>query len=107
LGIDSRKYLTDYFIEYTDPSNPQIYMTITDHPGARVGIRVKNGGRVGILGTESNTFTGDVFILDHSTMSLRKGNGAIAVKSNIFVRNGSKLILDAGNQIAVSPTPRR
>jgi len=62
---------------------------------------VRNGGRVGLIGSISNTFTGDVFI-DNAGMSLRKKNGAIAIKSNIFVRNYGELTLDLGNQIAKS-----
>jgi len=68
--------------------------------GQRVGIRIRGRGRLGLVGSLSNTFTGDVFVLDGSALSLRKDNGAVAVQGNIYVKNGSNLTLDKSNQIA-------
>jgi len=70
----------------------------------RVGIRIRGGGRLGIVGGQSNTFTGDVFVLDHSALSLRKDNKAIAVQGDIYIKNGSNLTLDKGAQIARTST---
>jgi len=97
FGVNDKKYLTDYFIEYNNGKHVVIHDSISDRLGQRVGIRLRGGGYVSILGSGSNTFTGDVFILDYSGMSLRK-NG-IAIQGNVYLKNGGNLTIDAGNQI--------
>jgi len=71
--------------------------SISDRPWQRVGIRIRGGGYISIIGSGSNLFTGDVFILEHSGMSLRKDGTAI--QGNVYVKNGGSLTIDFNNQI--------
>jgi len=63
-----------------------------------------NRGMVILGGTVSNTFTGDVEVLDSNLLFLDKSFGAKAVRGNIMVRGGSGLVLWQSNQLADTAT---
>jgi len=81
---------------------------ISDSRTGKVELRVENGNRfesgfgiVRIKGIFSSTFTGDVTVEGkNSHLYLDKENGATAVRSNIYVRNGATIGIERSNQIA-------
>jgi len=100
--------------------NLDISSSITNNESRRVGLRIqgklssapdvsiwptsRNRAKVFLNGTVSNTFTGDVEVLDSHLLFLNKSNGATAVRGNIAVRKGAGLVLWQSNQIADSAT---
>jgi len=80
---------------------------IANYWGGRVGLRISGGvpghlTHVDLTGGESNSFTGDVYISNLGGLQLYKRNGALAVRSNIYVSDGGYLILSGSNQISDS-----
>jgi len=92
--------------------NLHIESEIRDNKGNKVGIIVKgphSAGRLGLvrlMGTRSNTFTGDVVVEGvRNTLFLAKTNGATAIASKaIYVKAGGRLAIGQSDQIIDSAT---
>jgi len=62
-------------------------------------------GVVMLSGSQSNTFTGNVVIEgERNVLYLGKTNGATAIQSNVYVRDGARVAFSRSNQIADSST---
>jgi len=96
-------YLNIYTIYSAKNYNMGIYSEISDNNSHKVGVNIMGKGGLNMIGTEGNTFTGDVNI-EGSKLILQKKNGAIAVKGNINVKNGGVLIIAKNHQIDNSST---
>jgi len=74
-------------------SDHQIGLRVEGHDHAHSGLF--------LLGTESNTFTGNVEVSGwRKHLVLRKSNGAIAVRSDILVREEAVLRFEGDNQLS-------
>jgi len=81
----------------------ELESTIGDN-GHRVGLRISSEGErkgMGIAGSEANTFTGDVE-LSNVALSLRKRDGVVAIKGNVFVSRNAALNFDTSHQLGRS-----
>jgi len=101
-------------------SNTYINSVITDNGWRRVDLRVsgvvpgapnsaadspvEGRGFVWINGSQSNTFTGTLFVNNANCVVLNKTNGATAVRGNIVASNGGVVGLERSNQIADTST---
>jgi len=114
----------DIHVQVGWPYTLTINSPITDNvygPGpTRVGLRIMGKvrgspnvsiwetnaprGMVFLGGDRSNTFTGDVEVLDSNVLFLNKSGGARAINGNIMVRGGSSVVLWQSNQIADNAT---
>jgi len=63
-----------------------------------------NRGMVFLGGIVSNTFTGDVEVLESNILFLDKSFGATAIRGNILARGGSSIVLWKSNQFADTAT---
>jgi len=80
-----------------------IESAIIDNGPRKVGLRVSGDrpgeGVVFLTGSQSNTFTGNVEVSGRDNyLALGKTKGAVAVRENIFVRNGAVLNFANSNQ---------
>jgi len=80
-----------------------IESVIVDNGNRRIGLRVSGNrpgeGVVFLTGSQSNRFTGNVEISGRDNyLALGKKNGAIAVRGDIFVKNGAVLNFTNSNQ---------
>jgi len=101
-------------------SNTYINSVITDNGWQSVDLRVsgvvpgapnsaadspvEGRGFVWINGSQSNTFTGTLFVNNANCVVLNKTNGATAVRGNIVASNGGVVGLERSNQIADTST---
>jgi len=82
-------------------SYPEIDAVIADnHQSVGLTIFGPGNGAVQLTGNQSNTFTGNVRITgSHVGLVLRKSNGAIAVRSDLYVEDQALLRFAQSNQI--------
>jgi len=77
---------------------------ITNDNGRKVGLSISGGVRgnrshIDLVGSESNTFTGDIYISGYAGLQLYKTNGATAIMSDIYVSENGYLAISFSNQI--------
>jgi len=87
-----------------------ILSVISDNGHDRVGLNISGAMGVGrftqmeLNGDTSNTFTGDVNVVDNASLELNKTSGAKAVLGNAYIGNGARVVLGYSDQISSSST---
>jgi len=100
----NNSYVINANIEW--PSAKHIDRIISDNVRGKLDVVVTGSGRsnvhrvVRLRGSDSNTFTGYVFVEGKGTaLFLSKWSGAHSVNSDIYVRNGAIVGIELSNQI--------
>jgi len=73
-------------------------------PNSAADSPINGRGFVWLQGSQSNTFTGTLFVNNANCVMLNKTNGATAVRGDIVVSNGGVVGLERSNQIADTST---
>jgi len=98
--ITSSKNTIDMVLDGDTEYSLLINSRIRDN-GHKVGLRISSEGekkQVIMGGGSGNTFTGDVE-LSNTYLGLRKGDGVVAIKGNVFVNRSAILTFDSSHQL--------
>ncbi|WP_156468784.1 PEP-CTERM sorting domain-containing protein, partial [Cephaloticoccus capnophilus] len=76
---------------------------IANNGNIKVGLEITNTSTayngIGLVGEQSNTFTGDVNVIGRAQLDLSKTNGAVAILSNLNLKEGAIVSIFRSNQI--------
>jgi len=99
-AITSNNNTIDIVLGKSSGNTLELESKIRDN-GHKVGLKISSEGErkgMGIAGNEPNTFTGDVE-LSNVSVSLRKRDGLVAIKGNVFVNRDAQLGFDNSHQL--------